>query len=257
VMRVKVALIIQARMAPVRLPGKSMTDLAREPLLSRIIERILRCQSLDHIILAISTSQPNNCLESLGKKHGILVYRGSENNVLSRFIGASNLVGAELIVGFPADNVARDPTEIDRIVEFHKSLCRPGFSTNICEVRGSGYPDGIGAEFFDRVLLEQAYQKQKCPKQQEHVHLNFYDCENDSEVDNKWCPVASPNCPTAFARPDIILDVNTPSELDAMRAMYEYLTPLNLNFSIQDVIEWYDDVSKRKEWEGAALYRNC
>jgi spore coat polysaccharide biosynthesis protein SpsF (cytidylyltransferase family) len=52
-MRVRVALIIQARMASKRLPGKSIADLAGKPLLGRIIERIKRCQTLDYIILAI------------------------------------------------------------------------------------------------------------------------------------------------------------------------------------------------------------
>lgn len=238
----RVALIIQARMDSKRLPGKSIADLAGKPLLSRIIERIKRCQTLDHIVLAIPASGPNDCLESIGNKHEILVYRGSDNNVLSRFLGASRLVDADLIVRFPADNVAPEPTEIDRVVEFHKSLSRPGFSTNLCEIRGSGYPDGIGAEIFDRILLEQACQKQTSNEQKEHVHLNFYDYKNDIEVDKKWCPVASPNCPPEFARPDIVLDVNTPAELSEMRAMYEYLTSINANFSIHDIIGWHDHV---------------
>ena len=251
----KVALIIQARMASKRLPGKSMADLAGKPLLSRVIERIKRCQKIDHIILAIPVSRPNDCLESIGNQHGILVFRGSEENVLSRFLGASNLVDAELIVRFPADNVAPEPTEIDRIVEYHKSLCRPGFSTNICEIRGSGYPDGIGAEVFDRILLEQACQKEPSLAQKEHVHLNFYDYNNDLEANKKWCPVASPNCPTSFSRPDIVLDVNTPAELHKMRAMYEYLIARNLNFSIQDIIEWYDTVKSPSKCDGAAFIK--
>lgn len=241
-MRGRVALIIQARMASKRLPGKSIADLAGKPLLSRVIERIKRSQTLDYIVLATPASVSNDCLESIGKQHEILVYRGPENNVLSRFLGASRLVDADFIVRFPADNVAPEPSEIDRIVEFHKSLGRPGFSTNLSEIRGSGYPDGIGAEIFDRILLEQACQKQTSDEQKEHVHLNFYDYENDLEVDKKWCPVASPICPPEFARPDIVLDVDTPVELDEMRSMYEYLIPLNLEFSIHDIVEWYDNV---------------
>ena len=49
----RVVLIIQARMGSVRLPGKSMMDLAGEPLVGRILERVKRCTKIDQIILAI------------------------------------------------------------------------------------------------------------------------------------------------------------------------------------------------------------
>ena len=43
----KVSLIIQARMGSVRLPGKSMLDLAGEPLIFRLVERVKRCKNIE------------------------------------------------------------------------------------------------------------------------------------------------------------------------------------------------------------------
>ena len=55
----RVILILQARMGSVRLPGKSMMDLAGEPLVGRILERVKRCTKLDDIVLAIPDNEQN------------------------------------------------------------------------------------------------------------------------------------------------------------------------------------------------------
>ena len=60
--RPKVDLIIQARMGSKRLPGKSLMDLAGEPLVGRILERVKRCKNIDDIILAIPDTNENKPL---------------------------------------------------------------------------------------------------------------------------------------------------------------------------------------------------
>ena len=99
----RVVLILQARMGSKRLPGKSLMDLAGAPLVGRMIERILRCQSLDEIVLAIPDSDRDLPLEKLGKNYGISVFKGSENNLVSRYYHASIQAKADVIVRLPAD----------------------------------------------------------------------------------------------------------------------------------------------------------
>ena len=82
----KIVLIIQARMGSHRLPGKSMMELCGEPLVYRIIERIKRCSKLDEIILAIPDGSDDDVLADIGAKANVKVFRGSEKNVLDRFI---------------------------------------------------------------------------------------------------------------------------------------------------------------------------
>ena len=242
----RAVLIIQARMGSSRLPGKSMMDLAGQPLLARIIDRVKRCQKIDEIILAVPDSTQNDPLVALGEERGVKVFRGSENNLITRYLGAAEEVSADLIVRLPADNVAPEPTEIDRIVSFHKSLGRPGFSTNLAQIRNSKYPDGIGAEVFEYSLLKDASLRSPNARQREHVHLNFYDYERDEAIDEEWCPVAAPTCPPTFARPDIVLDVNTTHQLDDMRDLYEYMMPRNPHFTIEHIIDWFDNVRAKR-----------
>jgi spore coat polysaccharide biosynthesis protein SpsF len=174
------------------------------------------------------------------------VFTGSENDCLDRYYQAATASGADLVGRLPADNAAPEPGEIDRIVQFHQSLGRPGFSSNLAQISVDGvatcYPDGIGAEIFDFELLAHAWRNNSDPRRREHVHLNFFDYGTQRAVDPVWCPVHSIACPADFRRPDLVLDVNTPAQYEFMRTLYAELYPANPNFHITDIIVWYDTV---------------
>lgn len=238
----RVVLIIQARMGSTRLPGKSMMDLAGAPLVGRILERVKRCTKLDDIVLAIPDTKTDRVLMRLGESYGIKVFAGSENDLVERYYQAALWSKAEIVGRLPADNATPEPAEIDRIVDHHIALGRPGFSSNLSVIGDSEYPDGIGAEIFDFSLLNDARTRHNNLRQREHVHLNFYDYSTGQAVDAAWCPVSTIKCPESFRRPDLILDVNTQEQYEFMRQLYAYLYPRNPQFHIIDTINWYDDV---------------
>ena len=239
-------LIIQARMGSVRLPGKSMMDLMGKPLVGRILERVKRCQRIDEIVLAIPDSANNSVLVDLGNDYGVTVFAGSESDLVDRYYHAAVSTKADIVGRLPADNATPEPSEIDRIIDHHLSLGRPGFSSNLSVINNSGYPDGIGAEIFDFSLLAEARDRHTDQQQREHVHLNFFDYSTQQAVDENWCPISTIMCPVGFCRPDLVLDVNTIEQYEFMKQLYKDLYPGNPNFHITDIIQWYDDVYSRK-----------
>jgi spore coat polysaccharide biosynthesis protein SpsF len=238
----KVTLIIQARMGSSRLPGKSMMDLAGAPLVGRILERVKRCRRVDEIVLAIPDTSENKVLSDLGSSYGVTIFAGSENDLVERYYQAALASNASFVVRLPADNATPEPSEIDRIIEYHLSLGHPGFSSNLSPINNSGYPDGIGAEIFDFSLLSEVRNQDADPTKREHVHLNFFDYATQTAVDEDWCPVRTVKCPSEFRRPDLVLDVNTQTQYEFMRELYEYLYSRNRDFHIVDIIQWYDNV---------------
>jgi spore coat polysaccharide biosynthesis protein SpsF (cytidylyltransferase family) len=244
-MNPKVVLILQARMGSTRLPGKSMMDLAGAPLVGRMLERVKYCNKVHQIILAVPDTLENVQLQRLGKSYGVTVFAGSENNLVDRYFNAAMDVAADVVVRLPADNATPQWDEIDRIIDHHISLGRPGFSSNICNFWGSGYPDGIGAEVFDFCLLQDVANKKLSSHNKEHVHTNFFNYELGEPVDSDWCPVSTIKCPESFRRPDLILDINTQEQYLFMKSLYEALYPRNQNFEISDIIAWYDNEFQR------------
>jgi spore coat polysaccharide biosynthesis protein SpsF len=238
----RVVLVIQARMGSTRLPGKSMMDLAGAPLVGRILERVKRCTRLDEIVLAIPDTSKDSVLGDVGRSYGVTVFAGSENDLVERYYQAALTSRADIVGRLPADNPVPEPSEIDRIVEHHLSLGRPGFSSNLSVIADSGYPDGIGAEMFDFSLLADARVRHTGQIEREHVHRNFFDYTTGTPVDASWCPISTIPCPPAFRRPDLVLDVNTEAQYQFMRRLYEDLYPVNPRFHITDIIRWYDNV---------------
>lgn len=238
----RVVLVIQARMGSTRLPGKSMMDLAGAPLVGRILERVKRCRCIDEIVLAIPDTKKDAVLGDLGAQYGVSVFIGSENDLLERYFQAALAANADIVGRLPADNATPEPAEIDRIADHHRQLSHRAFSSNLTTVGDNNYPDGIGAEMFDFSLLADARARNPDIRQREHVHLNFFDYSTQKPVDRNWCPVSTIPCPEAFARPDLVLDVNTESQYEFMRQLYGALYPKNPNFHITDIIAWYDAV---------------
>lgn len=228
-------------MGSTRLPGKSMFDLAGAPLVGRILERVKRCELVDAIVLATTERLEDDVLVDLGRQYGVGVFRGAENDLVDRYYRAARAFGADVVVRLPADNPVPEPAEIDRIVAYHLTG-QSAFSSNLAEVFGNGYPDGIGAEVFDLAVLEEVWQTATDPQKREHPHLSFFDYTTQRPANPQRYRVGTVPCPPEFRRPDLVLDVNTREEYAFMAALYAYLYPRNPRFHITDIIAWYDSV---------------
>jgi spore coat polysaccharide biosynthesis protein SpsF len=237
----KVVLILQARMGSTRLPGKSMMPLAGVPLVGRILERVKRSEKLDEIVLATTQKDEDDVLTKLSQSYGIPFFRGSENDLVDRYFQCAKEFNADIIARLPADNPVPEPREIDRIVDFHLTG-QSDFSSNLAEVLGNGYPDGIGAEVFNRNTLEEIWHNCIDPQKREHLHLNYFDYKAQKAADPEHYRVATVVCPEEFRRPDLVLDVNTIEEYNFMSELYDYLYPRNSKFHITDIIQWYDNI---------------
>src|SRR4051812_43806198 len=105
--------IVQARMTSTRLPGKVLMDLAGRPMLERQLERLERCARAVEIVLAVTTNVADDPLVDLARRRGVRFYRGSEQDVLSRYAGAARESAADLVARVTSDCPLIDPDETD------------------------------------------------------------------------------------------------------------------------------------------------
>ena len=85
----KIVASIEARMTSTRLPGKVLKTVGDgKSLLQILIERLQRSLYIDEIVVATTTNDTDNPIEDLCRQIGVAVFRGSENDVLSRVVGA-------------------------------------------------------------------------------------------------------------------------------------------------------------------------
>ncbi len=108
--------IIQARMGSSRFPGKMLREIAGKPVIWHVVHRLHKCASVDRIILATSDQEADDTLAEYVTALGVTVVRGSEQNVLRRFIAALKRTDADVILRITGDSPLIDPVLIDRLV---------------------------------------------------------------------------------------------------------------------------------------------
>jgi spore coat polysaccharide biosynthesis protein SpsF len=239
-MKKKIGMIIQARMSSKRFPGKVMKRILNIPMIYRIYERVILCRKLDDVIVAIPSSKSDDKLEIFLKKKKIKTFRGSENNLISRYFKAAKLYNLDYIVRLPADNPLPDFKEIDRLINFHMKIKDNinVFSTNLQPIKNSNYIDGIGAEILSYKMLEKIFKNKNLQKSKEHLSLNFYDFEKKKIINKNFFRVCFPISPKSIAYPNIVLDVNFKKQFDLINRIYSNLYKKNKNFLTKDIVNF-------------------
>ena len=161
----QVAVILQARTGSSRLPGKVLAELAGRPMLEFLLERLMRCDSVDRCILATTELAEDDCLAELGDSLGLTVVRGSQQDVLSRFVLALEHTAAPIIVRITGDCPFVDPGLLGEMI---KEFCSKEIDYYSNCVQPT-YPDGLDIEIFTRRVLLLAQAECSDPVQREHV----------------------------------------------------------------------------------------
>ena len=107
--------VIQARAGSTRLPAKVLADLGGRPVLEWVVRAARAASQIDEIIVATSTLAGDDVVADLATSLGVPVVRGSEDDVLSRFVAALDAHPADALVRLTADCPLLDPTLIDAV----------------------------------------------------------------------------------------------------------------------------------------------
>ena len=114
---VRIVAIIEARMTSTRLPGKHMMLANNKPMIEHLVNRLKRVPSLNDIVMATTVNDTDEPLIELAIDTDISFFRGSENDVMSRVIGAAESVKADIIVGITGDCTVIDPLLIEQAIQ--------------------------------------------------------------------------------------------------------------------------------------------
>ncbi|OLN24030.1 acylneuraminate cytidylyltransferase [Domibacillus antri] len=164
--------IIQARMGSTRLPGKILKQVNGKTLLEYQTERVKQSNEIDQIIIATTVKESDEPIVDFCDAHGIACYRGSEEDVLSRYYEAAQQFEADIIVRLTSDCPIIDPAVMDRVVRYYKDH-QPQYDyvSNTIE---RTYPRGMDTEVFSYEVLKTAYEQAVFPRDREHVTAYLY-----------------------------------------------------------------------------------
>jgi spore coat polysaccharide biosynthesis protein SpsF len=192
----KTLVIVQARMASSRLPGKVLLDIGGQPMLAHVVERARRARCVDGVVVATTTDPQDTDIETFCQTRGYPVYRGSMLDVLDRYYQAARIFEAQAVVRLTADCPVIDPGIIDQVVGVlfgdeqvgldagkpasSMPAGEPSFAYDFVANRlpppwPRTYPIGLDTEACTLQALARAWQEADRPEQREHVMPYFYE----------------------------------------------------------------------------------
>lgn len=221
----KIVAIIQARMGSSRLPGKVLKKVMGKTLLEYQLERVRRSTLIDEIIIATSEKEQDNVIVELGEKFGVKIYRGSENDVLSRYYEAAVQCKADIVVRLTSDCPLIDSAVIDEVIGLYlERSTEIDYASNTLE---RTFPRGLDTEVFSIEALQKAHNQALLERDREHVTSYIYTNQSEFQLDNVTC---EPNFGSHR------WTVDTQEDFELIKRVLEFLYPSNPTFNMQDVI---------------------
>ncbi|AGB42117.1 spore coat polysaccharide biosynthesis protein F, CMP-KDO synthetase [Halobacteroides halobius DSM 5150] len=235
----KVVAIVQARMGSSRLPGKVAKEIVGRPMLAHLIERLKYFDRLDQIVIATSDKEIDDRVVEIAKNSKVDFYRGSEDDVLSRYIEAAQKFKADVIVRITGDCPLIDPMTIDKAVTKFLNSDYDYFRLNVGD---NGYPRGLDTEIFssDTLLkVEEFVLKEEENKDNPYrEHVTFYINRHPDKF-----KITSHN-PKEDLKRNYRLCVDEIDDFKLIKELYQRLYQIGEIINIQDVIRLLDDNSE-------------
>ncbi len=232
----KIAAIIQARTSSTRLPGKVLKELPYASgitCLEQVIRRLKKSKRLNEIIIATTKDKEDDKIANIAKKEDVKYFRGSKENVLSRYYFAAKENNIDLVARITSDCPCIDADITDLTIDDHINRM-VDYTTNLL-VRT--YPHGLDVEVFNFDALEKAYKN--ATKDYEKEHVTPYINRNPQKF-----KINMVKAPKELYVPDIRVTLDTEEDYALLCAVYDYLYPQNKYFSVYDIVNLF----KEKPW---------
>ena len=246
-----IGIIIQARMGSTRLPGKILKPFyGGKTLLETLLENLHKVNGVK-VIVATSVNKNNDQLESFLRERNELVYRGSENDVLDRFIKAAEENNVEGIVRICSDNPFMDWHGVAKLVEKAKSSDADYIGFRINEKPSILTHFGFWGEYVTLNALKRVYSTTDLGTPA-HEHVTFHVYKHPEEYKCEW--IAGPDF--LEGRDDIRLTIDTPDDLQNALKVYSDLKSKDDNFTLKDVVEYLDAHEEIKQSMMKNIFQN-
>jgi spore coat polysaccharide biosynthesis protein SpsF len=205
----RVVVVVSARMASARCPGKALVPLAGRPLVEVLLER-MRASGLP-VVLATSRGADNDPLAAVAEALGVPVFRGDEDDVLRRHVECARAHDADHVVRVTGDNPLTDLETLALLVREQLT-----HEADYSYVPGEALLMGILPEVVSRAALERSWDEGEPRHRSELVTL--YIKEHPDAFRIRACAL-----PEGLLRPQYRLTVDEPEDVRLMQALFERL----------------------------------
>jgi len=178
-MGIDIALVIQARMSSSRFPEKVLSPLRGIPMLLWTIN-YCRKTNLPLFVLT-STDKSDDQLIGMLENNYVSYYRGSLENVVSRYLSFMKEHQVKKVVRISGDSPLINPDVILKVIAQDQELADADLTTNVFP---RSFPKGQSVEVIPRKSLELLRDRNLSESDIEHVTPYFYANYKEFKINN-------------------------------------------------------------------------
>ncbi len=161
----RTAVIIQARSGSSRLPKKVLEDLGGQSVLETVLKRCARIPGTDVVVCATVATESCDPIVEIAQGLDVPVFRGSERDVLDRYMRAARMVNASNVLRVTSDCPLIDPDLCGGVLAARREKGADYATNNM----PPSWPHGLDTEAFTRMALDRADRLGRTPDAREHV----------------------------------------------------------------------------------------
>ncbi len=161
----KIGIITQARMTSTRLPGKVLMEAGGKSMLELHVQRLQ--QTGYEVVIATTINAEDNPIVDFALKQTVECFRGSELDVLARFMTVQHEKKFDILVRVTSDCPLIDPALIQKGVQLYLRKKNDSLYVSNCFPRT--YARGFDFEVFSGKMLEEAFVSAVTEEDREHV----------------------------------------------------------------------------------------
>ena len=229
----EIGAIIQARISSTRLPGKILKELPCDSgitCLEQVIRRLKKSKRLNKIIIATTEETEDKLIVNIAKKEDVKYFRGSKENVLSRYYFAAKENNIDIIVRITSDCPCIDTAITDLTIDDYINKMADYTTNSLFRT----YPHGLDVEVFNFDTLEKAHKN--ATKNYEKEHVTPYIHRNPQIF-----RVNEIKAPKELYAPDIRITLDTEEDYALLCAVFDYLYPKNKYFNAYDIVNLFNE----------------
>lgn len=232
-MEIRGAVIIQARTGSSRMPGKVLLPFYGEKsILDIIVSSLQKSVHGLPVCIATSVNESDNAIADFALRRGVHCYRGDEQDVLARFVGAAKQMKAAWVVRVCADNPFLDVSLMDAVIkdmiDHEPDYCSFLVAPEVPAIKSHW---GIFTEAVAVSALQSASAMTNDPFYHEHVtnyiygHEDFYIC--------RWIKAAN----EIYGRTDVRFTIDTPADFALMQRIWSILVERDITPNFRQALD--------------------
>lgn len=221
----KVGAIVACRMKSSRLKSKATLPILGKTSVERCLENTLKIEGVDVVVLATSTLDEDSVLKQYDLNGKVEFWQGDPDDVISRYLGACDAYGVDVIVRITADCPLVSPEIAKVLLEHH-------FRTGADYTAAKNCAVGTACEIYNTEALRRVISYLG--------HANYSEYMTWYMQNNKYLfKVELIDLPKEMVR-DYRLTLDYPEDLELFCNIYERLSNLSLEPTLANIFEILD-----------------